>query len=312
MGWFLCYQQLLLPVQANFSLPFFLANKPGVLVFLLGCFCTKETATGEAQGIPRCLHPAECPRPAPGAAPVLQGEGCCQPHRPRAEPGSLPGREIPGQPGRALGQIPGAFVEAEPPCATHAAEASERLRDPGRKGCQESFPEQRVLGILPGAGLSLACRGVGWTNPLASSRARGEPRGAAVAVLLRAGCGAGLPTRGTSCSELGAPGSGHPAGLRPSRRAQLPAPGAQRQLGVVLPLPGSAPGFSSSRGEPKIFWGGWAAHAGSIPSLAARWKEGSPSLSEPPQHEAITAPLKCGCWLKSNPCGDGEEQQPSL
>lgn len=102
------------------------------------------------------------------------------------------------------------------------------------------------------------------------------------------------------------------AGLRPSRRAQLPAPGAQRQLGVVLPLLGSAPGFNSSRGEPKIFWGGWAAHAGSIPSLAARWKEGSPSLSEPPQHEAITAPLKCGCWLKSNPCGDGEEQQPSL
>lgn len=151
MGWFLCYQQLLLPVQANFSLPFFLANKPGVLVFLLGCFCTKETATGEAQGIPRCLHPAECPRPAPGAAPVLQGEGCCQPHRPRAEPGSLPGREIPGQPGRALGQIPGAFVEAEPPCATHAAEASERLRDPGRKGCQESFPEQGFPSLAVGS-----------------------------------------------------------------------------------------------------------------------------------------------------------------
>lgn len=35
MGLFLCYQQLLLPVQANLSLvAFFLANKPGVLVLV--------------------------------------------------------------------------------------------------------------------------------------------------------------------------------------------------------------------------------------------------------------------------------------
>lgn len=139
MGWFLCYQQLLLPVQANFSLPFFPANKPGVLVFLLGCFCTKETATGEAQGIPRCLHPAECPRPAPGAAPVLQGEGCCQPH--------LPGREIPGQPGRALGQIPGAFVEAEPPCATQPRPASGSGTREG-KGVRNP-PRSRAFPRLP-------------------------------------------------------------------------------------------------------------------------------------------------------------------
>lgn len=290
-------------MQANFSLPFFLANKPGVLVFLLGCFCTKETATGEAQGTSRCLHPAECPRPAPGAAPVLQGRGML-PAPPASGRAGIPAWER--DPGTAW---QGSWADPRRVCGSGAAMCHPCSR--GQRAAQGPGKE-RVSGILPGAGLSLACRGVGWTNPLASSRARGEPRDAAVAVLLRAGCGAGLPTRGTSCSELGAPGSGHPAGLRPSRRAQLPAPGAQRQLGVVLPLPGSAPGFSSSRGEPKIFWGGWAAHAGSIPSLAARWKEGSPSLSEPPQHEAITAPLKCGCWLKSNPCGDGEEQQPSL
>lgn len=41
-------------------LPFSLANKPGVLVFLLSCFCTKEAAVGEVQGVPRCRVPMPC------------------------------------------------------------------------------------------------------------------------------------------------------------------------------------------------------------------------------------------------------------
>lgn len=110
-------------------LPFSLANKPGVLVFLLSCFCTKEAAVGEVQGVPRCRVPMPCSLcwgmlPAPSAL----------------------GQSLDPSLGHSGTAWQGSWPDPRSVCGSGAAmfHAAKRA---GREG---------MSGILPGAGVSLA------------------------------------------------------------------------------------------------------------------------------------------------------------
>lgn len=197
----LCYQQLLLrsvkqtPVPGGFLL-FFLENKPGVLVFLLGYFCNKETAVREERGMHRCLDPAAlqsrgCKHGPRAALLCCKGRRCCQPPPPsytRAKPGSprsvLICQPYPGSPGRApwlrAGQIPQRVCRSRVVWCDKAKAAGQRAaKVPGKEGLVRRGSEQKgVSEINPKAGASPACNGAGgqtcWFPTLpAGSRSRG-------------------------------------------------------------------------------------------------------------------------------------------
>lgn len=164
MGLVLCYQQLLLPVQANLSLVgFFLSSWQ---TSQMSCFSSRVVFALRKLQLERCrAYPAAFTLPSPRALLLgLQGRGM------------LPAPPPSTEPGRARGQLPPAFVKAQPPCDHR----------PGQPAAQGPG-EEEVSGILPGAEVSLACRGVRWTNPPCPALPVWEPRAAEVPLLLRAG-----------------------------------------------------------------------------------------------------------------------------
>lgn len=109
-----------------------------------------------------------------------------------------------------------------------------------------------------------------------------------------------IPTRGTSCSELGKPGSN-----------QAPAPGWTVGWAEAAPscvthvfLPGSTPGFSFFGEVTWICWGGRGRLMQQPPPSPGMGGEqrAAPLLAVPPWRVAIIANVKLDCSLKTNSC----------